>query len=192
MLTAEQKKEFSSLRVEIIDLTILACFYIRKLNRLGYLFQKTTRHYILEEFNALRYMENGLILHLTNLDDDSSFYSFRKILKATNTTIKDQKALKVLRKDFELFRKNINTLKVQHRNKRIAHLNYSHDLNIDEFLNFDELIKPLIIQANEIGDKLWGEKIEYKFKLGTCEGILNFREIFEKLETDLNGQKEFV
>jgi hypothetical protein len=192
MLTAKQKKEFSSLRVEIIDLTILACFYIRKLNRLGYLFERTTRHYILEEFNALRYMENGLILHLTNLDDDSSIYSFRKILNATNTTIKDQKAFRVLRKDFESFRKNVNTLKVQHRNKRIAHLNYSHDLNIDEFLNFDELIKPLIIQANEIGDKLWGEKIEYKFKLGTYEGILNFREIFEKLKTDLYGQKEFI
>lgn len=192
MLTPHQKKDFSSLRVELIDLTILACFYIRKLNRLGFLFQKTSRHYILEEFIALRYMENGLILHLTNLDDDSSTFSFRRILKATNGTITDQKVIKRLKSDFESFRKNVNNLKVQHRNNRIAHLNYTKDLNIDEFLNFDLLIKPLIVQANEIGDKLWGEKIEYKFKLGTYEGILNFRETFEELKTDLNGQKEFV
>ena len=192
MLSKEQKDQFSSLRVELIDLNILACFYIRKLNRLGYLFQETTRHYILEEFTALRYMENGLILHLTNLDDDSSTFSFRKILKATNKTITDQKLIKELKKDFDSFRKNINYLKVQHRNNRIAHLNYSTDLNIDEFLNFDNLIKPLIIEANNIGDKLWGEKIEYRFKLGTYEGILNFREIFEEIKTDLNGQKEFV
>jgi len=192
MLTAEQKKEFSSLRVELIDLTILATFYIRKLNRLGYLVQKTTRHYILEEFTALRYMENGLILHLTNLDDDSSIFSFRKIMKATNKTITDQKVIRELKSNFESFRKNVNYLKVQHRNNRIAHLNYSKNLSIDEFLNFDRLIKPLTVQANEIGDKLWGEKIEYKFKLGTYEGILNFREIFEELKTDINGQKEFV
>jgi hypothetical protein len=192
MLNKEQKDKFSSLRVELIDLNILACFYIRKLNRLGYLFQKTTRHYILEEFTALRYMENGLILHLTNLDDDSSTFSFRKILKATNKTIIDPNTIKELKNDFDSFRKNVNYLKVQHRNNRIAHLNYSKDLNIDEFLNFDKLIKPLIDEANRIGDKLWGEKIEYRFKLGTHEGILNFREIFEALKTDLNGQKDFV
>lgn len=150
MLNKEQKDQFSSLRVELIDLNILACFYIRKLNRLGYLFQKTTRHYVLEEFTSLRYMENGLILHLTNLDDDSSTFSFRKILKATNKTIIDQGAIKELKSDFDSFRRNVNYLKVQHRNNRIAHLNYSKDLNIDEFLNFDKLIKPLIDEANRI------------------------------------------
>ncbi|MGB0868391.1 MAG: hypothetical protein ACPGSD_02230 [Flavobacteriales bacterium] len=192
MLNKEQKDNFSSLKVELIDLNVLACFYIRKLNRLGYLFEKTTRHYILEEFNALRYMENGIILHLTNLDDDSSTFSFQKILKATNKTIRDQQEIKDLKLDFKSFRRNVNSLKVQHRNKRIAHLNYTEDLRIDQFLNFDSILKPLITEANGIGDKLWGEKIEYRFKLGTYEGILNFREIFEGLKTDINEQKEFV
>jgi hypothetical protein len=192
MLTEEQKKKFSSLRVELIDLNILACFYVRKLNRLVYLFQNSTRHYILEEFTAMRYMENGLILHLTNLDDDSSTFSFRKILKETNKTILDQKAVRKLRDSFDAFRQNVNYLKVQHRNKRIAHLNYLEDLSFDEFLDFDKLIKPLIEEANKIGDILWDEKISYGFKLGTYEGILNFREIFDGLKTDYNAQKEFV
>lgn len=192
MLTEEQKKDFSSLRVELIDLNILACFYIRKLNRTGYLFQNSTRHFMLEEFTALRYMENGLILHLTNLDDDSSTYSFRKILKATSKTYKDQKGIKDLKKKFDTYRKNINGLKVKHRNNRIAHLNYLEDLNMDEFLNFDSYLKPLIAEANEIGDFIFGEKIVYRFKLGTYEGILNFREIFETLKFNINGQREFV
>jgi hypothetical protein len=191
MLTKSQKDKFLSLRVELIDLNILACFYIRKINRLGYLLQNSTRYYLLEEFIALRYMENGLILHLTNLDDDSSKFSFRKILKEINKTITNQKLIKQLNNSFDSFRKNVNQLKVQHRNKRIAHLNFLKDLNFDEFINFDKIIKPLIAEANEIGDFLWGEKIEYKFKLGTYEGISNFREIFETLETDFYGQKDF-
>ena len=191
MLTEQQNKDFSSLRVELIDLNILACFYIRKLNRLGYLFQNSNRHFILEEFTSLRYMENGLILHLTNLDDDSSTYSFRQILKATNKTYTDQKGIKYLKKKFDTFRKNVNGLKVKHRNIRIAHLSYLEHLSIDEFLNFDNYLKPLIIEALEIGDLIFGDKIAYRFKLGTHEGILNFREIFETLKFDINGQKEF-
>ena len=146
---------------------------------------------MLEELTALRYMENGLILHLTNLDDDSSTYSFRQILKATSKTYKDQKGIKDLRTKFDSYRQNINGLKVKHRNRRIAHLSYSKDLNMDEFLNFDSYLKPLIAEANEIGDFVFGEKVTYRFKLGTHEGILNFRDIFETLKFDVNGQQEF-
>ena len=192
MLSEKQKHKFISLRVELIDLNILACFYIRKYNRLGYLFEKTTRHYLLEEFSALRHMENGLILHLTNLDDDSSLFSFRKISKEINKTIVNQAELKKFKKLFDSFRYKVNYIKVQHRNKRIAHLNYLEDLKIDGFLDFDDLIKPLIVDANEIGDLLWGEKIDYKFKLGSLEGVLNYRDLFESLKSDINGQKEFV
>jgi hypothetical protein len=192
MLTDKQKEKFLSLRVEIIDLNILSCFYVRKINRLGYLFQHSTRHYMLEEFTALRYMENGLILHLTNLDDDSSSYSFRKVLKEVNSSIKDQKILREFKSKLDSYRQNVNGLKNKHRNLRIAHLNYLEDLNIDEFLNFDAYLKPLIKQANEIGDYIWGEKIRYLFKLGSLEGVLDFREIFEELKFDINAQREFV
>lgn len=141
MLTEVQKMNCSSLRVELIDLNILACFYIRKLNRTGYLFQNSTRHFMLEEFIALRYMENGIIFYLTNLDDDSSLFSFRQILKSANKFYKDQKGIKELKNKFSTYRKNVNELKVKHRNNRIAHLNYLADLNMDKFLNFESYLK---------------------------------------------------
>jgi hypothetical protein len=122
MLTEQQKVVFASLKVEVIDLSILTYFFIRKMNRLGYIFQNSTRHFLLEEFVALRYMENGLILHLTNLDDDSSHYSFRKVLKEVNNTVSDQKKILLLKSKLDAYRKDINYLKVQHRNTRIAHL----------------------------------------------------------------------
>lgn len=192
MITEEQKKKFASLRIEIINLNVLSCFYVRKINRMGYLFQQTTRHYILEEFAALRYMENGIILHLTNLDDDNSSFSFRKILKEINKSTNDQNRIREFKRKLDSYRQNVNNIKVKHRINRIAHLNYSMDLNIDEFLNFDTYVKPLIRQANEIGDLIWGEKIRYLFKLGSIEGVLDFRQIFETLKFDINEQKEFT
>lgn len=194
MLTDQQKVYFSSLRVEIIDISILAYFFIRKMNRLGYIMQKSTRHFLLEEFVALRYMENGLILHLTNLDDDSSVYSFRKILKEVNKRTTDQKQIRNLKSKLDDYRKEINYLKVQHRNTRIAHMNYLNDLNIEEFLNFHTVIKPRISSAFEIADMIWGEQISYGFYLGKFhgEGTLDFRQLFETLHFDINSQKEFI
>jgi hypothetical protein len=191
MLTKEQKVEFASLRVEIINLNIIVCCYIRKMNRLGFLLKNVSRHDLFEEFTALRYLENGVILHLTNLDDESSNYSFRKIRKAVHENIKEEKTLKQFNKRLESYRKNVNGIKTKHRNKRIAHLNYLEDPGIYDFLSFDSYLKPLIIQANELGDLIWGEKINYKFKLGTVEGILDFREIFENLKCDYKSQEGF-
>ncbi len=75
-------------------------------------------------------MENGIILHLTNLDDDSnSTYSFHNASKAINKTIKDQRTLKAFNKMIKDYRKNVNALKTKHRNTRIAHINYDTDLN---------------------------------------------------------------
>lgn len=191
MLNDEQKENFSSLRVELIDLNVLAYFYIRKFNRFNYLLKNTTRHFMLEELIALRYMENGLILHLTNLDDDSSNYSFRKIIKEVNRTIKSQGEIKILKTKLDRFRKDINFIKVKYRNSRIAHLNYLTDLKIDEFLDFEKEIKFLIVNANEIGDLIWGVKIEYKIKLGSQEGIMNFRDLFEQTKFDRDCIKGF-
>ncbi|MEL1244307.1 hypothetical protein AAEO56_08560 [Flavobacterium sp. DGU11] len=179
MLSSEQKSKFMSLCVEIIDLNILAYFYTEKLNNLANLFQKSTRQKVMEEFIALRYMENGIILHLTNLDDDSSDFSFKAVLKEINKGTLNVKEKKMITNRVGIYRKKINNLKTKHRNIRIAHLNYLEDLRIDEFLEYDNYIKLLIIYANEIGDLLWGEKIEMKFRLGSLEGIINFRDRFE-------------
>lgn len=191
MLTDEQKIEFSSLRVEIIDLNILSHFFIRKRNRLGYLFQNSTRHHIFEELVALRYMENGLILHITNLDDESAKFSFRSATKSLNKSIKDQQQRDHLNKTLKKFRIDLNNLKNKHRNNRIAHLNYCEDLNLDEFLNFDKELYPLIKLANIIGDLIWGDRITYLFKLGEFEEVLDFRKLTENLVVNLGKEKGF-
>lgn len=186
MLTDKQQEEFASLRVEIIDLNVLCYFFVKKVNRLGFLMKETTREYVLEELVALRYMENGLILHLTNLDDDSSDFSFWEASKELHRTFKDQKQLKVLFKSLKDYRRHINTLKVKHRNKRIAHLNNDKDLGFDEFLIFGNALKPLILEANTIADEMWGKPIEIKFKLGSMEGLIDFREAINDLAIDLH------
>ena len=191
MLTEEQKEKFSSLRVEVIDINILAHSFIRKINRFDFLFKDTTRHYIFEEFVALRYMENGLILHLTNLDDDSSDYSFRSAIKELNKTVKDQKQRDSVNKLLKDYRKDLGNLKNKYRNYRIAHLNYSEDLNLDEFLNFNKELFPLIKSANLIGDLVWGTKIDYSFNLGKYEGKLDFRKLTENLKVDITEEKGF-
>ncbi|QXP58752.1 hypothetical protein [Olleya sp. HaHaR_3_96] len=179
MITEKQRKEFATLRVEIVDINILVCCFFRKIDQLPNNFKNLSRHDVFAEYNALRYMENGLILHLTNLDDDRSDYSFRGIQKELNKNFNNQKLLKELSANLKKYRTQINHIKVKHRNQRIAHMNYDEDLKIDQFLARDLI--PIIKKANEIGDFIWGEKINYKFKLGSHEGVLNFRNELEKL-----------
>jgi len=57
--------------------------------------------------------------------------------------------------------------------------------SIDEFLDFGQELKPLIQKANEIGDFLWGDVVQNKFKSGALEGIIDFREAFKKMEMDV-------
>lgn len=192
MLSEKQLIDFISLRVELIDLNIAAHFFIRKVNRFNFLYKKTTRHYILEELTALRYLENGIILHLTNLDDDSSNYSFREATKQINKTVKDQKVIQNLTRRLSDYRKGINSIKVNHRNSRIAHANSDYDLDFDKFLDFRTELKPLIIMANELGDLILGERLNTFFKLGSLEGSIYFRDIVETSTIDLDKQKGFT
>lgn len=190
MLTDEQKNKFSSLRVEIVDINILAHLFVRKFNRLGYIFQKSTRHHIYEEFVALRYMENGLILHLTNLDDDGSPFSFRGVSKVINKSLKDQNQLREFNGLLKTYRQDINKLKTDHRNYRIAHFKYDEDLPLDQFLNFEKELYPLIKSANLIGDFVWGTKINCSFNLSSYEK-LDFRNLNENLKVNVSEEKGF-
>jgi hypothetical protein len=194
MLTEEQKKQFTSLRVEIIDLDICASFFIRKANRFAHLWHATSRAFILEELTALRYLENGIILHLTNLDDDNhnSDFSFRSAATEFNKSSKNPKTIKALHETLKSYRKEINELKVKHRNNRIAHLNYDEELGFDQFLNFEKMLLPVILEANRIADMLWGENINAIFDLGSWEGKLDFKTNLSGLKMDGNATKNFT
>lgn len=195
MLSEQQKIEFTSLRVEIIDLDMCASFFIRKANRFAHLWHSTSRAFIIEELTALRYLENGIILHLTNLDDDktSSDYSFRAAAKEFNkTNSRNKKAIDALNETLKDYRKLINELKVNHRNERIAHLNHDKELSIDQFLNFAKMLLPPIVEANRIADMLWGEKINVVYNLGSWEGKLDFKTNIANLKMDINATNNFT
>ena len=53
---------------------------------------------------------------------------------------------------------------------------------LGEFLNFETELKPLIIEANGIADFIWGEDIIVKFKLGSMEGIIDFKKAIHSLK----------
>lgn len=191
-LSEKLKGEFASLRVEILDLNVLTYFFIRKINRTQYIWQKTTRSFCLEELISLRYLENGITIHLVNLDDDCSDFSFRTLKRFFNKeNSTNPKIIKEFDNVLKQYRKNLNHLKVDHRNKRIAHLNYTTDLNVDQFLDFEKQLLPLVLEANSIADRLWGEKIEVKFKLGSWEGNLDFRNGTENFKIKLDEVKWF-
>lgn len=191
MYTEELKEEFSGIRIELVDLNTSTYFYVTKANRFQYLFQKTTRKFIIEEFTSLRYLENGIILHLTKLDDEKAEYSFQAILKKLNKLPVDQKKLKLITKKIKQYRQKINFLKNEHRNLRIAHLNTLDYPEIDDFLHFEKKLKPLILEANEIGDFLFNKKLGYKFKLGSIEGYLDYRQPLEEMEIDFKSTDGF-
>ncbi len=182
------KPDLTGMRYEIIDLNQSSYFYVRKINRLGYVFKETGREFMLEELIAIRYLENGIILHLTNLDDDNSKYSFRSAQKLINKSklVTDQSILKRLKNQVDSYRKNVNNLKNQYRNERIAHINSLKFPELTEFLSFEKILKPLIQEANELADFIFGEEINIKFKLGSYEGVLDFREQQKKLSINLN------
>ena len=192
MLNERQKIEFNALRFEIIDLNISAYFYIRKTNRLSYILKKTTREYFIEELTALRYLENGIILHLTNLDDDKAKYSFRSVKAIISATSRSQIDVLKLNKELQLFRQHVNDVKVKHRNSRIAHLNSEDFMNIDEFLNFEMELKPLILEANRIADHIWGENINVKYKLGSSEGVIDFKSVGKDLKVNHDANTGFA
>jgi len=103
MWTENLKQELQGIRFELIDLNQCAYFFIRKANRLSYIFRTTNREFVMEEFSALRYLENGLILHLTNLDDDNANHSFRKAHKLVNKVSNDPKQIKKLKDQLGIY-----------------------------------------------------------------------------------------
>jgi hypothetical protein len=135
-------------------------------------------------------MENGLILHLINLDDDeNSNFSFRSVYKEINKSRQDPNQLRIFKKLLRTYREDLKKLKTE-RNVRIAHLNYEEDLPLDKFLNFDKELYPLIKSANLIGDFVWGTKINCIFNLGSYEK-LDIRNLNENLKVNLSEEKGF-
>jgi len=179
MLPEELRKSFKPLRNELNEMNMSWYFLTQKSKLINDSFREG-RELMLFSFVALGYLENGLVLHLTSLDDeknsDFSFHSARKELEKINC---DAVKLKDLKKSIADFRKEANFLKTKHRNIRIAHINHKSLVDIKELDDFMEIdvLQNLVSKANDIGDLLFGEEIRPLFKMGgiTNEGHLDFR-----------------
>ena len=92
-----------------------------------------------------------------------------------------------LNEEVKAYRKLVNDLKNEHRNKRIAHLNSDEELGLDQFLNFNKVLLPIVLEANRIADMLWGKKISVVFNLGSWEGKLDFKTNIADLKQDVKA-----
>ncbi|MBB6328401.1 hypothetical protein FHS59_004044 [Algoriphagus iocasae] len=178
MLTSDLKEKYHPLKIEVIDSNVSMHFLKTKMQYFEDSL-KISRDHMLFVIISWRYIENGLIMHLTNLDDErssQSFHSARKDLERINS---DPTKLKKLKTKIKVFRQEIRFLKNDHRNIRIAHINHRKIEDIPEMYDFIELSKlnSLVKMANEIGDMLWGQEIKALFKMGSIytEGYLDFR-----------------
>lgn len=76
-----------------------------------------------EKLVIIEALGRDVALRLTKLDDDQSgTWSFRDAKKLLNEELNNQGHIKTINEAVKDFRSTINTLKVKHRNKYIAHL----------------------------------------------------------------------
>ena len=170
-------EDLKSLRVELIDVGISSHHYVRKMNGISRVFS-SSRLEFLDELIALRYLENGIILHLTNMDDDSSNFSFRALAKKVNKqNLLPNDIILKMGSMLSEYRKHVNPLKVKHRNRRIAHLNATEEVSLTQFLDFNSELKPLISEAYAIGRFFLENDHIYLFKIGSIEGTINYGDI---------------
>lgn len=128
-----------------------------------------TREYLLEEVTALRLMCNEIIVQLCKLDDDNGKWTLRKLKKESIKHIKDQKLIGRLNNLETAYRSSINILKTKHRNAYIAHRNADEYPDPFELHDFRSDLSPLICDALEFFEALWGHSVYFGFKLGSME-----------------------
>jgi hypothetical protein len=66
------KAQFSPVKSEMYQLLLSAYCYERKFENLENRLKSESREFLLEEVTSLRHLSNGMILHICNLDDESS------------------------------------------------------------------------------------------------------------------------
>jgi hypothetical protein len=112
----ELKAQFSPVKSEMYQLLLSAYCYERKFKNLENRLKTESREFLLEEVTSLRHLSNGLILHICNLDDESSAWSLRSMTKLMGKSKeyaeRTKKCAGILRK----YRAQINSFKTKHRN----------------------------------------------------------------------------
>ena len=174
-MTPEQKTAFEPVESEMYQLLLTAFAYHRKLNELKARLPVETRAFLLEEITALRHMSNGIILHLCNLDDDSSNWSIRAITKQLGRNSETAEAARRCNELLKDFRVQINAFKTKHRNMFIAHRNGERYPDPLQLQDYSADFKPAIQTGLRALEQVWGAPMTFRFRLGSAEHDVDFR-----------------
>lgn len=174
-MTQLDKETFYPVKSEMYQLLLCAFAYERKLKNLGERLPLESRAFLLEETTALRHLSNGIILHLCNLDDESSRWSLRSLRKAVAKLSGTQNTIARCNELLKEYRTELNRLKTKHRNQFIAHRNldeYPDPFALPDYQrNFHQLTQ-LALSTLEC---LWGANINFGFRLGSQDPTLDFK-----------------
>jgi len=175
MLDETTKTTFSPLKSELYHAYQSAWCFKRKIESLPGRLQTETREFLLEELTSLRSLANDIVLRLCNLDDEKSRFSFQEIKRLLNKSAQlDQAAKKRLTDTVAEYRTSINTLKTQHRNKYIAHLQgdfYPDPFQVQEMVSG---ISIALASAQKTISTVWGAEQHFGFKLGSRDRTIDF------------------
>jgi AbiU2 len=169
------KRTFAPVKSEMYQLLLCAFCYEQKLKNLGERLKKESRAFLLEEMTALRYLSNGIVLHLCNLDDDVSNWSLRSLRKAVAKLPGTQETVTTSNELLKQYRSALNKLKTKHRNEFIAHRNADEYPDPFELPDYRTSFKDLIQLALLTLECLWGAKIEFGFHLGSRDRTIDFK-----------------
>ncbi|HDR9093072.1 hypothetical protein QZM46_16305 [Burkholderia vietnamiensis] len=175
-MNEDEREKYSPVKDEMYHLLLCAYCYVRKLDNLENRLRSESREFLLEEITALRHLSNGIILHLCNLDDDSSKWSMRSLrkdLEKTSTFKNSRKASDLLGD----YRNSLQKFKTKHRNLFIAHRNGEHYPDPFSLPDYRTEFKELIGAALSTLECLWGAELKFGFNLGSRDPTINFREV---------------
>ncbi|WP_287880933.1 hypothetical protein [Aquitalea sp.] len=169
------KALFTPVKSEMYQLLLAAYCYEKKLDNLGERLKSEPRAFLLEEITSLRHLSNGMILHICNLDDESSAWSIRAMTKSMGKMKEYAKRTKECSDLLKRYRAQINEFKTKYRNQFIAHRNgeyYPEPFDLPDYrTEFREIIQTALSALQCI----WGSTLEFGFHLGSSDPTIDFK-----------------
>lgn len=174
-MTPEQKTTFAPVKSEMYQLLLSAYCYQRKITSIEERLGRESRAFLLEEVTALRHISNGIILHLCNLDDDSSEWSIRAMTKTLGKQKETAQSAKRCAGLMKTYRAQINTFKTNHRNQFIAHRNGEEYPSPLELQNYGAEFRDVIQTALSALQVMWGSDLSFGFALSSMGPTIDFK-----------------
>lgn len=169
------KRQFTPVKSELYQLLLSAYFYERKFEHLGERLKRESREFLLEEATSLRHLANGIILHICNLDDDSSAWSMRAMTKALGKKSVYAQRAKEWSETLKRYRAQINEFKTKHRNEYIAHRSGARYPGLFDLPDYRTEFREIIKTALAAFQGIWGRTLNFGFRLGARDRYIDFK-----------------